>query len=84
MIRAYITGIAAISPQNSFESVDFLDNPVFYNDNFLTAIDADYKQYINPVQIRRMSRVMKMGLSTAKKTIEKSGITSPDAILTIS
>ena len=63
MIRAYITGIAAISPQNSFESDDFLDNPVFYNDNFLTAIDADYKQYINPVQIRRMSRVMKTGLS---------------------
>jgi 3-oxoacyl-(acyl-carrier-protein) synthase len=81
-LRAYINGAAAISPQKTFEAEGFLTEPIEYTDNFLVAIDGDYKQYINPVAIRRMSRIMKMGLSTAKNALAQSGIEVPDAIIT--
>jgi len=81
-LKAYINGAAAISPQATFDVDGFLNEPVEYTDNFLLAIDADYKKYINPVAIRRMSRIMKMSLSCAKKALAESGVEIPDAIIT--
>jgi 3-oxoacyl-(acyl-carrier-protein) synthase len=83
MIKSvYINGIAAISPQNTFEGDDFFSAPISFDDNYLLVQDADYKKYINPVQIRRMSRILKISYSTARKAIEDAGVVSLDAIIT--
>lgn len=78
----YINGIAAISPQHTFDVDGFLTEPVSYPDNYLLVIDADYKKYINPVQIRRMSRILKISYSCARKALDDAAITSLDAIIT--
>lgn len=82
MIRpVYINGYACISPQDTFETDSFL--PVLHKNpgSLLTAIEPDYKSYINPVAIRRMSRIVKMGMAVAKNALQQAGIAKPDAII---
>lgn len=44
--------------------------------------EPNYRNYINPVAIRRMSKLLKMGISTGMNALEKAGILKPDAIIT--
>lgn len=47
-----------------------------------TCLEPDYKLIIDPRQLRRMSRIMRMGLATAIKTLEISDLQTPQAIIT--
>lgn len=77
----YIRSAAAISPQYSFDTAQFL-NPVLASDsNILYVADPDYRQFINPVAIRRMSRIIKMGISAGMRALQDAGITTPDGII---
>ncbi len=78
----YILSASAISPQHSFEPSEFLQ-PIESSDNGkLFVVDPDYRQFINPVAIRRMSRQMKMGISAGMKALQNAGVEQPDAIIT--
>ncbi len=46
------------------------------------ALEAPYAQYISPVAIRRMSRIMKMTISAAMQCLADADIKTPDAIIT--
>ncbi len=82
-MRAYIRGIGNISPQKTFNDEEFLENIVSYNNNnMLFCIDPVYKEYINPLQLRRMSRTLRMGVTAAKICLSDSGIEMPDAVIT--
>ncbi len=73
MEAKYIISISCLSPQNTLEPNIFFNEltPENYNTNILYCKDLDFKKYINPVQIRRMSRLLKMGLSVAIDCLEK-------------
>ncbi len=82
MKPVYILSASAISPQHTFDREQFLQ-PVMSSDNGkLYVVEADYRQYVNPVAIRRMSKVIKMGISTAMNALQQAGISCPDAIIT--
>ncbi|MGE0638566.1 MAG: beta-ketoacyl synthase chain length factor [Bacteroidia bacterium] len=82
-MKAYIKGIGNISPQKTFSNDEFLENVVSYNsNNMLFCIDPVYKDYINPLQLRRMSRTLRMGVSAAKICLSDSGVEMPDAVIT--
>lgn len=69
--KVYINKTTCISPQNTFNQDIFcLDEYVKYQKEILTCIDIDYKKYINPVQIRRMSKALKIGFSCAMQCLE--------------
>jgi hypothetical protein len=73
--------MAAISPQSTFEE-DFFSAPLAYtNNNLLACQEPDYKPFIPANSLRRMSRVLKMGLTAALKCIADSGITTPGPIV---
>lgn len=78
----YIAAASAISPQNSFENPHFLDTISSNTTGKLFVKEPDYRQYINPVAIRRMSRLIKMGISCGMNALQQAKITSPDAIIT--
>lgn len=78
----YILSAAAISPQHSFEPSEFLQQIESSDNGKLFVVDPDYRQFINPVAIRRMSRQMKMGISAGMKALQLAGVTQPDAIIT--
>jgi 3-oxoacyl-[acyl-carrier-protein] synthase II len=80
----YIQGIGNISPQGTFDNTEFLNEVKTYTENVLTCITPEFKGYINPVQLRRMSRMFKIGLTAAKICAQDARLDMPDAIITSS
>lgn len=78
----YIRSSACVSPQKTFGTEGFLDQPVEYNDTRLPAIAPDYTRFIDAKSIRRMSHVIKMGVAAAKECLELANVEMPGAIIT--
>jgi len=57
-------------------------SPATYTGDKLSCIEPDYTKYVDPKLIRRMSRIIKMGMAAAMETLQQSGIGQPDAIIT--
>lgn len=53
-----------------------------HNTDYLMCIEPDYKKYLDPMLARRMSRLIKMGITSARLCMNDAGITMPDAIIT--
>lgn len=81
MKNIYINGIASISPQSNWDHGGDFSLSNTYRSRFLTCVEPDYKQFINPIQIRRMSRIMKMGVSAGKMALADAAMELPDAII---
>lgn len=77
----YIRATGNISPQKTFGHRPLVDT-VAYTGNRLTCIEPDYKDFIDPKQIRRMSRIIRMGVAAAIECLQEAGIKAPDAIVT--
>jgi 3-oxoacyl-(acyl-carrier-protein) synthase len=78
----YINGIGNISPQLTFGDVPFLKALTEYTDNRLSCIEPDYTGWIEPRAIRRMSRIIRMGVASAGLALKEAGLEKPDAIIT--
>lgn len=76
--KIYINGISSISAQN----LDFEENPVSYHKTIFPAISPNYKEFIKPMALRRMSKAIKMGITSAKVALNEAKIENPDAIIT--
>lgn len=81
-MEVYIKGIGNISPQNTANSSIFLDDIVNHGSDFLSCIEPNYKEFINTIQLRRMSKLIKMGISASKICLNDAGIENPGAIIT--
>jgi 3-oxoacyl-(acyl-carrier-protein) synthase len=81
-MNAYINGIGLISPQKTTTREDFLSEVVEHNADYLKCIDPNYKEFIDPLAARRMSRLIKMGITSAKLCLAEAGVAMPDAIIT--
>ena len=79
---AYINGIGIVSPQLTVESKGFPTEVMEYTADYLKCIEPAYRNYIDPIQSRRMSRLIKMGIAAAKISMADAGCTMPDAIIT--
>lgn len=78
----FIRATANISPQETFGRVPFLANPVEYTGTCLKVIEPDYKNFIDPKMIRRMSRIIRMGVAAASECLKEAGLEEPGAIIT--
>lgn len=78
----YIRATTNISPQNTFDQVAFSKIPVEYTGNRLQCIEPDYKALIDAKLIRRMSRIIRMGVAAAMDCLQQAAIEKPDAIVT--
>ena len=78
----YIQAATAISPQQTFDRQHFLQPVLSSNNGKLFVTEPDFRAYINPVAIRRMSRLMKMAISAAIQCLKDADVASPDAIIT--
>ena len=82
MTRHFINGIGIISPQKTFEPNVFLTEITEYNKNVLTCVTPDFKTYINPIQMRRLSRMLRIGLSAAMICLRDAQVKMPHGIIT--
>ena len=78
----YITGLGNISPQKTWDNDHFLDEVQSIETNCLSAYDPIYKDYLPGDMIRRMSHVIKMGVTAGKICLADAGCEMPDAIIT--
>jgi 3-oxoacyl-(acyl-carrier-protein) synthase len=78
----YIRAASNISPQNTFGNQPLLSELAEYTGDKLTCIEPDYKTLIDPKLIRRMSRIIKMGVASGIDCLQQAGIPVPDAIIT--
>lgn len=80
-MEAYIRGIGNISPQQSWDKTDFPAAMSIYEGNRLKCIEPEYKEFIKPIHMRRMSRTLKMGVAAAGKCLQDARVEVPDAII---
>lgn len=78
----FINGIGIISPQKTFERDVFLTEIAEYDKNVLTCVQPNFKDYINPIQMRRLSRMLRIGLSSAIICLREANVQMPDGIIT--
>ena len=63
-------------------SEEWMDAPERYTDEFVRAVDPDFKQFISAGDARRMGKLLKRALTTSISALQESGVTDPDAIIT--
>jgi len=81
-MHCYINGIGIISPQKTFDNDEFLSEVITYDQNILSCTTPDFKKYISPVQLRRLSRMLRIGMTAAKICLQDANIQIPDGIIT--
>ena len=63
-------------------SEEWMDNPLSYNEDYVRAVDPDFKQFISAGDARRMGKLLKRALATSLSALQEGGIDNPDAIIT--
>jgi 3-oxoacyl-(acyl-carrier-protein) synthase len=80
-MATYINGMGNISPQKTWDD-SVLPEPLSYQGDRLTCDEPDYLRYIEAKHLRRMSRIIKMGVTAGFMALKQAGITIPDGIIT--
>ena len=61
---------------------DWMENPLRYSEDYVRAVDPDFKQFISAGDARRMGKLLKRALTTSLSALREGGIEDPDAIIT--
>lgn len=70
-----------ISIQNPLAE-EWMDNPLSYTEDYVRAVDPDFRQFISAGDARRMGKLLKRALATSLSALHEGGIEDPDAIIT--
>jgi 3-oxoacyl-[acyl-carrier-protein] synthase II len=81
-MKLYILSTGNISPQHSMDVDAFFDSRNEASNNFFNALEPDYSTFIDSKMIRRMSRIVKMGVAASATCLRNAGVEMPSAILT--
>lgn len=79
--RIYIRSAAQISVQKPLCD-DWMTDPVRLSGEYLRSQDPDFKQFLNPMQARRMGLILKRAIAVSLTALKDAGIECPDAIFT--
>lgn len=74
-----IQSAATISHQPSFANPGFSSR---LSKEFESLIKPDYKEFVPPALIRRMSDILRMAVASSNLALKDAGIEQPDAIIT--
>ena len=77
----FIKGIGIISPQQTHDGSVLTNGFAPLAGNRLTCSEPDYGQFIDAKQIRRMSRIIKMGVVSSLLALRESKIEKPDSVI---
>lgn len=81
MSSVYINSASCISVQDTLNE-NILQNLTPENSsNIIKAIEPNYKEFIPPAMIRRMSKTVKMSSVASQYALKEAGIEQPDAII---
>jgi 3-oxoacyl-[acyl-carrier-protein] synthase II len=78
----YIGASSCVSIQETFDNPNWFESIKPLTGEPMKALAPDYKKFLDPTATRRMSKVLKNSLLTARQAMEQQGITELDAVLT--
>lgn len=81
MSAVYINSASCISVQDTLKENFFLDLKADQSVQILKAVDPNYKEFIPPAMIRRMSKTVKMSSVASNYALKEAGIENPDAVI---
>jgi 3-oxoacyl-[acyl-carrier-protein] synthase II len=81
-MKIFIGAASCISPQQTFNQKLFFSDAEEYKNYFLKVIEPDYKNIIDAKLMRRMSRIVRVGLAAAITCLKETGKENADAIVT--
>jgi 3-oxoacyl-[acyl-carrier-protein] synthase II len=81
-MKVYIRSSGNISPQHSLDRDSFFLSRVKTSGDFFKSVEPGYEDFVDSKMIRRMSRIVKMGVAAAMICLRNGGVENPAAILT--
>ncbi|PWW26286.1 MULTISPECIES: beta-ketoacyl synthase N-terminal-like domain-containing protein [unclassified Chryseobacterium] len=81
MSAVYINSTSCISVQDTLNDNILQNLTVKNSSNIIKAIEPNYKEFIPPAMIRRMSKTVKMSSVASHYALKEAGIEKPDAII---
>ncbi len=81
MSGVYINSAACISVQDTLNNHFFQNLKPQYSAQVLKAVEPNYKEFIPPAMIRRMSKTVKMSSVASHYALKEAGIDNPGAII---
>ena len=78
----YIGSSSCVSIQETFDNPQWFESLKPLTVEPMKVLAPDYKKFLDPTATRRMSKVLKNSLLTAKQAMEQQGIDKLDAVLT--
>lgn len=79
--KIYIQAAEQISIQKPLCN-EWMQEAIPYAADYARALDPDYRDFLSPLEARRMGKLLKRALVTSLEALRKAGITQPDAIIT--
>lgn len=79
--KVYVISLSQVSNQDS-SNESWFENPEYQAGETVVCKEPAIKEFISPVEARRMSKILKRALFASLSTLKKSGIENPDAIIT--
>ncbi len=81
MSAVYINSASCISAQDTLNENIFQNLNAENSKQIIKAIEPNYKEFIPPAMIRRMSKTVKMSSVASHYALKEAGIEQPDAII---
>ena len=79
--RIFIKAATHISIQQPMTEA-WMEEPVISKEAYVRSTDPQFREWLNPMESRRMSNILKRALVTALRVKKDSGIEQPDAVIT--
>lgn len=80
-MKVYIKTATQISMQQPL-SEEWMTAPVEHTEPYVRSLDPNFRDWLNPLESRRMGKIMRRALVTAQKVMHDSGVQQPDAVIT--
>ena len=77
----YVLSAKQVSVQQPLSEA-WMQDPVVYDVPFARSIDPSFKDYVPPIEARRMGKILKRAIATSKEALNASGLPTVDAIIT--
>jgi 3-oxoacyl-[acyl-carrier-protein] synthase II len=80
-LELFINGVGLISPHRTAFDENFLSTISEPEREYFQSVEPIYHEFLNPSVYRRLSRILKTNLVSAKLCLQDGGIDNPDAII---
>jgi 3-oxoacyl-[acyl-carrier-protein] synthase II len=79
--NTYLIASSSISVQDTFQDEAWFLNLKPLSNAFTKSVNPDYKQYLDPIATRRMSKVLKNAVLTTKQVMKKAELEHIDGVV---